>query len=99
MAKWKSIIQDNPNECYLCGRNGQADPLDKHHIFGGANRRLSEKYGLYVRLCHQRCHEYGKHAIHKDKEARLKLQAEAQEKFMENYNDLDFLTLFGRNFI
>ena len=32
--------------CWLCGRNGTAEPLDKHHIFGGAYRKKSEKYGL-----------------------------------------------------
>lgn len=30
--------------CWLCGRNGTAEPLDKHHIFGGAYRKKSEKY-------------------------------------------------------
>lgn len=38
--------------CWLCGRNGTAEPLDKHHIFGGAYRKKSEKYGLTVYLCH-----------------------------------------------
>ena len=42
-------------ECFLCGRNGADDPLDKHHIFGGAYRKKSERYGLTVYLCHDRC--------------------------------------------
>ena len=42
--------------CWLCGRNGTAEPLDKHHIFGGAYRKKSEKYGLTVYLCHGSCH-------------------------------------------
>ena len=29
-------------ECFLCGRNGNGDPLDRHHIFNGANRKKSE---------------------------------------------------------
>lgn len=37
--------------CALCGKPGTyLDPLDKHHIFGGSNRRYSEKYGLVVPL-------------------------------------------------
>ena len=99
MAKWNSILQDDPNECFLCGRNGCGDPLDKHHIFGGPNRKLSDKYGLYVRLCHSRCHEHGKDAVHNNKDVRLKLQAKAQEAFVDNYSGLDFLSLFGRNYI
>lgn len=35
--------------CALCGKPGTSlDPLDKHHIFGGSNRRNSERYGLVV---------------------------------------------------
>ena len=29
--------------------------MEKHHIFGAANRKKSEKYGLTVDLCHW-CH-------------------------------------------
>ena len=36
--------------CWLCGRNGADDPLDVHHIFGGANRKLSDRFGLTVYL-------------------------------------------------
>ena len=41
-------------ECFLCGRNGRGDRLERHHIFGAANRKLSEKYGLTVWLCGDR---------------------------------------------
>jgi len=37
-----SILHDGES-CYLCGRNGSGDPLDWHHVFGGANKKLSEK--------------------------------------------------------
>ena len=43
----KSIVQENWQECYLCGRNRTADPcgLEEHHIFeGNPGRKLSEKY-------------------------------------------------------
>ena len=45
--------------CWLCGRNGNGDPLECHHIFGGAMRKKSEKYGLKVYLCGDRCHRNG----------------------------------------
>ena len=60
------------NTCWLCGANGCADPLDKHHIFGGSNRKKSERMGLVVYLCHHRCHIFGKKAVHQDKETMLK---------------------------
>lgn len=34
--------------CWLCGRWGH---LEEHHIFGGAYRKKSTKYGLTVFLC------------------------------------------------
>lgn len=43
-------------ECFLCKRNGSGDRLERHHIFGGANRWKSEKLGLVVWLCGERCH-------------------------------------------
>ena len=55
----KSIMQENNNICYLCKANGTMDYLHWHHVFGGANRKWSEKYGLKVRLCGQQCHENG----------------------------------------
>ena len=47
----KSILQKD-KECFLCTR---MQDLEQHHIFGGPNRKWSEKYGLKVWLC-QRCH-------------------------------------------
>ena len=55
----KSIIRTKKGQCYLCGRYG---PTEEHHIFGGANRTLSEKYGLKVHLCPE-CHR-GNDGVH-----------------------------------
>ena len=52
--------------CFLCGRNGRGDRLERHHIFGGARRPLSEKYGLVVYLCGERCHRTGEYSCHKN---------------------------------
>lgn len=46
--------------CDLCGKYGY---LELHHIFGGANRSLSEKYGLVVNLCHE-CHNEPPEGVH-----------------------------------
>ena len=45
----KSILQEDDEICFLCGGWGACE---WHHIFGGANRKLSEKYGLKVRVHH-----------------------------------------------
>ena len=67
-------------QCFLCGRNGSADPLDHHHIFGGAYRKKSERYGLVVDLCHHRCHIFGGYSVHKNAKLMLQLKRYGQLK-------------------
>lgn len=88
-------------QCFLCGRNGSKDPLDRHHCFGGALKRKSEKYGLLVDLCHHDCHIFGAEAVHNNKENRLKVQRWAQRKAMreQGWNTDDFIREFGRNYL
>jgi hypothetical protein len=86
-------------ECFLCGRNGAADPLDRHHIFNGPYRKKSEKYGLAVWLCHYRCHIFGKHAVHNNPDAMLLLKAMGQEKVMreQGWDTKRFIQEFGKD--
>ena len=88
-------------KCWLCGRNGSADPLDRHHIFGGANRKKSDKFGLVVDLCHDRCHIFGKEAVHQNAETMQRLHEYGQRKAMaENgWTVDDFRREFGKNYI
>lgn len=87
--------------CFLCGRNGAEDPLDRHHIFGGPNRDNSEKYGLVVDLCHSRCHIFGPDAAHRNIETRQMLKEYGQRKAMEEngWSVDDFVRVFGRNYL
>lgn len=89
----------NGRECWLCGANGTRDPLDKHHIFGGALRDKSEKYGATVYLCHSKCHENGPKAAHRCRETRQKLQAYGQRKVMleQGWTVDEFRLEFGKN--
>lgn len=91
----KSIIQSDKDICYIC--KGRAS--EEHHvIYGTANRKLSEKYGLKVYLC-PFCHRIGKQAVHKNTSTDIKVKQAAQQIFNEVYPDLDFLTIFGRNYL
>lgn len=87
--------------CFLCGRNGTGDPLDKHHIFGGPYRRASERYGATVYLCHDRCHENGPEAAHRYRETRDKLCRYGQRKVMQEqgWTVEQFRLVFGRSWI
>lgn len=88
-------------ECFLCGRNGSADPLDGHHIFGGPYRAKSEKYGLKVPLCHYRCHVFGPESAHKNAETALKLKQMGQRKAMQEqgWTTAEFIREFGKNYL
>lgn len=87
--------------CWLCGRNGSVDPLDKHHLFPGVYRKKSEKYGLYVYLCHHSCHIFGVNAAHQNKDTMLKLHQYGQRLAMERYGwtTEDFIREFGKNYL
>ena len=79
--------------CYICGKPA----CERHHIFGGANRPKSEKYGLVVWLCRD-CHNevhFGK----KSKEYMEFLREEGQKMFERKNPDLDFQSIFHCNYL
>ena len=83
--------------CFLCGRYG---PLEKHHIFGAANRKKSEKYGLVVGLCHD-CHNEPHRGAHHNKDTALYLHQWGQRKAMleQGWSTYDFIREFGKNYL
>lgn len=89
----KSILRQDEG-CYLCGRQ---TGLETHHIMAGMNRKLSEKYGLTVRLCHN-CHT-GDHGAQYDKELNRRLKAEAQEAFEVIYGHQKWMEVFRKNYL
>ena len=88
-------------ECFLCGRNGNCDPLERHHIFEGPLRNSSEKYGLVVDLCGDRCHRNGSNSAHRNKETADYLHRYGQKKFMEENNATaeEFRKIFRKNYL
>jgi hypothetical protein len=95
MKPMKSILQDDTDYCFVCGRYG----TEIHHIFfGTANRKLSDRYGLVVGLCYN--HHRGNDGVHGgNKELDMSLKQTAQAKFQEIYPQTDFLAVFGRNYL
>ena len=85
----KSIVQTQ-KECYICrylaaqqGYYGELPSagLHKHHImFGIANRKKSEHFGLWVYLCVPH-HEYGPDAVHSNRDVRIFLCRIGQQVF------------------
>ena len=88
-------------KCFLCGRNGNGDRLERHHIFGGARRPLSEKYGLVVDLCGNRCHRLGEYSAHQNAEVAAFLHKYGQRKAMteQGWTTAEFIRKLGKNYL
>ena len=87
------------NECYLCrlfyGRSNTTG-LHLHHIYPGtARRKLSDKYGLTVKLCPMH-HTASSEGVHFNKANDLILKQMAQEYYEANIGSRDD---FRRDFI
>lgn len=93
----KSILQKDGTRCFVCGSTRW---LEVHHVFGGALRSKSERYGLVVRLCHF-CHNEPPQGVHQNRALRLRLQAYAQKKAMELYgfSAEEFRQEFYKNYL
>ena len=80
-------------QCYITGSRIN---LDKHHcIHGLANRKIAEKYGLWV---------YLRHDIHmnlhdKDKELDRELEQDAQRAFEKEHSREEWMKLIGKNYL
>lgn len=91
----RSIVQDK-RECMICGA---IDDLHRHHIiYGTANRKQSEQYGLTCYLCSWH-HNMSQDSVHCNRDLDLKLKKFAQTKFEEVYKDKNFIEIFGKSYL
>ncbi len=93
--RYKSVMQKDTDCCMICGSTRM---LEWHHIFGAANKKNSEKYGLMVRLCHN-CHNEPPHGVHHNAELMRSLRRHGQMVFEELHSREEFMNVFGRNYI
>lgn len=93
-----SIVQFD-DSCYLCRRRDEK--LDRHEIYHGSNREKSKRLGLWVLLCHDRCHENGKYAVHKNAEIDFLLKQRGELCACSHYGWMpdDFMKAVGKNYI
>ena len=89
-------ILSNERTCMVCGTTLN---LHKHHIFfGTGKRKLSEQYGCWCYLC-ARHHNMSNEGVHFNKELDTKLKVLCQVEWQKQHPDLDFIKIFGRNYI
>lgn len=72
----------------------------KHHVFGGANRKLSEKDGLYFYL-RPEMHNMSDKGIHFNKDFMDYAHKVGQLAWQEYYNKTteDFIARYGKNYL
>lgn len=83
--------------CLICGKHCNTE---RHHIFGGARRKKSEKYGLVVDLCHD-CHNEPPNGAHFNADVMDELHKYGQRKAMEEqgWTIPDFIREFGKSYL
>lgn len=91
----KSIMQTE-KECFI---THSTTGLHKHHIFGGANKNKSEKWGCWVYLRHE-WHNTSNLGVHSGNTAlALELKQLCQLEFEKLYGHEKFMEEFGRNYL
>ena len=91
----KSILKNDP-VCFVCGNPYS---IQKHHIYGGGNRSVSEDNGFWVYLC-PRHHTRTIYSVHGDPDHRLdkELKAMCQSIYEREHTREDFIRLIGRSY-
>lgn len=95
MKRLWSVFTEDMDHCYFTG----TAPVERHHIFGGPNRKHSETYGFVIPL-RPDLHPNGALAGPKAKEINETLKRMAQEYFECNYGTREeFRTIFGKSYL
>ena len=98
----RSLIHQKDGTCYLCIKEyhnyGRHRMVHEHHIYGGANRSISEANGFkaYLCPCH---HQFSKQAVHNDHRLMRMMQEDCQRVFEESHSREEFMALIGRNYL
>lgn len=96
MAKrLKSILTDDLDHCMFTG----AAPVERHHVYGGSNRKNSEKYGFIAPL-RPDLHPNGVFAGQEAKAVDMELKQRCQ-RYFEDHNGTreEFISIFGRSYL
>ena len=90
-----SLLSVN-RECYFCG----SPHVVKHHVYGGARRKISEREGCWVWLCPWH-HNMSDESVHFDKEMDIRLKTECQLAWQTKHHAdrEDFIAVFGKGYV
>ncbi len=92
----KSIIQQGDPRCFFCGKR---TGLERHHVMSGtANRKLAEKYGLWIWCCNYD-HTDPKDGVQYNREKADRLKSIGQIAFEAKHSHDEWMQLFRKNYL
>lgn len=95
MKRLYSVLTDDLEHCIVTGSCNVAI----HHVFNGANRKLSEKYGFLVPL-RPDWHNMTPYSVHMDQWFDESLKCKAQKYYETHYGSReDFRREFGKSYL
>lgn len=95
MKRLYSVFTNDIDHCIFTGYA----PVERHHIYGGSNRKRSEEYGFVVPL-RPDLHPNGVFAGKEAKSVDMKLKTMAQEYYESHYGSREeFIKEFGRSYL
>lgn len=88
-------IMQTEKKCYVSGSKHNLDCHHQHVMGGTANRKISDKYGIWCWL---------RHDIHMDlhdrnKDLEIRLKQDAQRAFEKIYSREKWMSLFYKNYL
>lgn len=95
LKKMSNSILQKRKQCYI---THSTIGLHKHHIFGGANRNISEENGFWVWLCGE-LHNLSNDGVHSDYRLNLRLKQDCQREFEKTHSREEFVRLIGKNYL
>ena len=97
MLKIRKSIMQTEKECYI---TGAVSGLERHHIFEGPNRKVSDRNGFWVWLIgyYHNKSDYGVH-MKNGHELDMRLKRECQAKYEQAHTREQFMALIGKNYL
>lgn len=95
MATKKSVLVTDMSYCIVCGNPNR----EIHHVFFGAKRPISDKFGYILPLCYEH-HRTGRDSPHQNRFTDLKYKRMAQIHFEKVHGTRqDFIRVFGKSYL
>lgn len=91
------FISDCIHAGYKC-KNRRCYDVERHHVFGGFNRKRSEKYGFIAPLTRE-LHPNGVFAPEDWQVIDTYLKEECQRHYEQTHTREEFIEEFGRNYL